>query len=222
MTFEQDDDDRAIATILREANKGHSAALMADTDPTGLCMPNVAVYLLRKSSKSVRLTSESSVDNLSAAFFLFLSYDVWDRALRIAREVADIPKLRWGQFEPLRDMLQGARWYAARHGLHEIVDELAASAFQPSDYEPLFMDGGILKRPLDKPSSRANVGLDPSRPNDAYPTNDRPLHFLDDLAMMSTMWGYGGSKEWPVERLEAERERLEAAMKELPGMAPLG
>ncbi|AMM19828.1 hypothetical protein AX769_06250 [Frondihabitans sp. PAMC 28766] len=187
----------------------------------GLGLPKVATLLVKRAGKSVVFTSDRSKVDLLQAFFVLLAYDKWDRASPIAVTLSQIKNLGTGQFAVLRYMLHGARWYAVRHGFDEAAEELTPAAFQPDGYRPLILDGTSLRRPLDHPVRRANVGLDPDRPNDAFVESARPSPFLLDLAEMATMWGYGGSKEWPVERLEAERERLERAMKELPGMEPL-
>ncbi len=38
-----------------------------------------------------------------------------------------------------------------------------------------------------------------------------------DLAILSTMWLFGGSEAWPILRIEDEWERNASAIRELPG-----
>ncbi|AMM19829.1 hypothetical protein AX769_06255 [Frondihabitans sp. PAMC 28766] len=178
----------------------------------------MATYLAARSAKSVVFTSQRSVGCLRQAFFLLLADGQWERVEFIADRLATVRKHESGPFEPIRDMINGARWYAVRAGLRSVIERLTPAAFDPPGYKPLFLSGESLMRPLDDPATRANVGLDTNEPFDILPVSERPGPFLMDLSKMSTMWAYGGSAEWPVERLEAERVRLEAAMKELPGM----
>lgn len=41
--------------------------------------------------------------------------------------------------------------------------------------------------------------------------------FVSDITILSTMWLFGGSDEWPIPRIEAEWDRTTAAIRDLPG-----
>ncbi|RKR76407.1 hypothetical protein [Frondihabitans australicus] len=216
------DTEREINTILRQANHDHAEAIAELLDVSSLNLPRTAVSMIQQSRKHLTFRGQVSITGLQEALELLRIYGHWDRALRIVERVALIPLMNWGQFAGLRMIRHDALWYAAREGLTVDLSSLSAGLFDPP-YTPLFLetDEPMFKHPLDDPEMRQLIGLDPSTIGCVVPRAARVGMLLSDLSLLSTIWAYGGSTVWPLDRVENERRRLEAGILALPGMAPL-
>lgn len=205
--------------IFAQATAEHGPAIQELVNPEGLNYPKLAARISARSAKSVKFTSQLSQFDLLDAFFQLLAYGHWDRARQIAEHLAEIPKLVIGPYYPIICMLHGAYWYAVRQGDIATIESLKERYNEPSDYD-CDLEGRILRSPLDEPKLRAQLGLDAVEGpyNDLLPPSYRPQYFTRELGQISFMWGRGGSERWPRDRLEGERQRLEAALMNLPGM----
>lgn len=209
----------ASRRILAQATVDHADAIRALLELEGLDYPKLAASLTRRSAKNLTFVGQRSQSDLSEAFFTMLAYGHWDRAREIAKRVASIPKLPSGQFHSLITIVQGAYWYAFRHDDAEMMALLEPIHNDPVEYG-CDVRGRNLRRPLDDPALRKQLGLDPVEGPyfDLLSPAGRPQYFLIALSQVAFMWGRGGSDDWPRDRLDEERERLEAGLRALPGM----
>ena len=104
-------------------------------------------------------------------------------------------------------------WYfAGRTGDLGTVAELdqLTELFPLSDLPAAYLDGRILRNPLDLP---AEV-------QEKRPTRNRASSYLMQLSTLASMWVYGGSDAYPRSRIEAEVERYLTSLFALPDCAP--
>lgn len=214
------DTEREINEILSAANTAHVETIRDLLDPAHLRVPTVVATMLQRNRKSLSFMSEGSLVALEGNLLLLRLFGAWDRVEGVLDRIVQVPLMNWGQFEPLRMMVQDARWYAARMGLLSTLDSLSAHLFE-DDYRPLFLelDKPLFKHPLDDPEMRKLIGLDSEPGGYVLPMVNRITPFLGDLSLLSTIWAYGGSPVWPLDRVEQERARLEAGLLALPGMS---
>lgn len=207
----------AMDRAMRQATLDHGEAIeriLTDSIPE---LPKLAQRLVRLSAKKVTFRGSQSIGDLRNAFFILVALDQWKFAYPIALRLATIPKYMTAVLIPLVAMVHRANWYAHQIEDHEAIDSLGPDLFQPENYKPT-LDEQLLKRPLDDARLRAHLDLDPTDKSDVYTPIGRPQYFVIDLTQLSILWGYGGNEEWPRERIEVERERLETALRAIPGM----
>lgn len=203
--------------VTRQATVDHGGVIEALLTEALPSLPKLAQSLVRLSAKKVTFAGTRSMGDLVNAFFILVALDQRAIAYPIAMRLASIPKFNSGRSEPLISIVHRAYWYAHQIQDQAAIDALAPHLFVPEGYRPV-LDGSLLRHPLDRSPLRGHLDLDPDDKSDVYTPIGRPQYFVRDLSWLSVMWGYGGTNEWPRERLEVERERLETALRAIPGM----
>lgn len=74
----------------------------------------------------------------------------------------------------------------------------------------LLMDGLALRHHIDRSAAERQM-------DEFMPVTGHLDGFVSDMAILSTMWLFGGSDDWPLSRIEAEWDRNATAIRNLPG-----
>ncbi|WP_147430235.1 hypothetical protein [Frondihabitans australicus] len=219
-----EDEIAAGGAILRDVTSGHSAEIAGILTSCLPELPRVAKSFVARAAKSPSLTGERKQSDLHDALAILRLLGFWNETLPIVQMIADMPYKQQFLFQLPRGIVHEARWHALRSGDTNVAASLSRTVFDPSGFVPVDLDDDskVFFRPLDDPRMRASLGLNATTDSTQYvlPPTQRPGFFLRDLFYLSLIWAYGGSPVWPLDRVEAERERLEAGILALPGMAP--
>lgn len=214
--------DREVSAALSHADAEHAEALRAILDPSGLALPKPVVTELTRTRKGLKFSKTESLVSLEHDLLLLRLYGAWPRVVEAVGRITTVALLPAPPFEPLHMIVHDALWHAYRIGDEDLIARYRRAADDGS-YQPLFLDqdSPLFAHPLDDPDWRVALGLDQRDDGYVLPPAARMDPFLRDLSLLSTIWAYGGSPVWPLDRLEHERARLEEGLLALPGMAPV-
>ncbi|WP_157887375.1 hypothetical protein [Frondihabitans sp. PAMC 28766] len=212
--------DRDVHDALAQADAQHGAEIAKILDTTSLRLPKPVVTELNRTRKGLKFSKTESLVSLEHDLLLMRIYGSWPRVVRAIDRIMGMPLLPAPPFEPLRMAVHDALWHADRTGDNDLTTRLRRFV-EDDDYEPQFLDEDsvLFAHPLDDPHWRLALGLEKRAGAYVLPPAARMDPFLRDLSLLSTIWAYGGSPVWPMDRLEHERARLEAGLLALPGMS---
>lgn len=72
------------------------------------------------------------------------------------------------------------------------------------------MDGFALRHYIDRSEEERQM-------DEFMPVSGHLDGFVSDITILSTMWLFGGSDDWPIPRIEAEWDRNATAIRDIPG-----
>jgi len=98
-------------------------------------------------------------------------------------------------------------FYASYRG--SVVPSVAQRTFGWTVKSPL-LEGKALRHHIDRSPEEREM-------DEFMPVSGHLDLYSVDLAILSTMWLFGGSEAWPILRIEDEWERNASAIRELPG-----
>lgn len=153
---------------------------------------------------------------LASIVHLFLLYGDFARAYRVASVVERIDPETWDvDYNYIRGIIQDTAYEAHRRGYLAEAAELQSWIRHPEGYRPpeILMNGSRLRLPF----SERQMAKWAAQPVDM--TSTIAGEGLMDLSTLSRMWLFGGSSEWPRERIDAFYDETVANIKALPGWA---
>ncbi|WP_454149469.1 hypothetical protein [Microbacterium lacticum] len=153
---------------------------------------------------------------LASVVHLFLLYGDFARAYRVASVVERIDPETWDiDYNYVRGMIQDTAYEAHRLGYLAEASELQSWIRHPAGYTPpeILMNGSRLRHPF----SEENMTEWRAQPVDM--TSTIAGEGLMDLSTLGRMRLFGGSREWPRERIDAFYDETVERIKALPGWA---
>lgn len=168
--------------------------------------------LVRKLQKKFTLGRGAVPSTLSSIVDEWLLYDFFDRAYNVSLAVGQVDAATWDvDYNYIRTIIHHTAYIAHRQGFLAEAAALEPLLRIPAHYQPtpLLMSGERMRLPFEK------WDLWNAQPADM--TSTIAGEAMMDLARLSTMWLFGGSAEWPRERIDALYDSTVEQIKRLPG-----
>lgn len=199
-----------------EHRKQLAAAILDAADLGSLPQSKTFGKYVRQLQKKFTLGRGAVPATLMSVTDVFLLYHDFERAYRIAREVKRIDPETWDiDYNYIRVILNDTAYAANRFGYLAEAVEVRSWVRYRAEYSPpaLLMNGSRLRHPF----SEESMAVWRAQPLDM--TSTIGGEGLMDLSTLATMWFFGGSTEWPIERIDEFYDETVANIKTLPGWA---
>jgi len=176
-------------------------------DPSSLRVAKPIAAELKKTAKLRSFNSDSGGSALIRASALVAVFGDSERSSLIAAalRVPD-PTLSHTQKTRQRGAYATSCYAAARDDVPPLVEDRTSGW---TVKQPL-MDGLALRHYIDRSAEERQM-------DEFMPVSGHLDGFVSDIAILSTMWLFGGSDGWPISRIEAEWHRNATAIRDLPG-----
>ncbi|WP_454114872.1 hypothetical protein [Microbacterium lacticum] len=194
----------------REALEREVALLL---DLPTIRFPKVSRPVFAKAAKRMPFAKNSTQGALASVCEFLLVDDQFERVFPIARALGRIDMHTWIiDYIYVRGIIHHTAYVAQRLSLFAEAAELEQFLRVPADYfpQPRLMEGKGLRLPF----SEENMALWAAQPVDMSSTIIGEAYV--DLSYLSTMWLFGGSAEWPRERIDAFYDETVANITALP------
>ena len=194
----------ALAEQVREA-----IDLGKDVPPRGpLARPFKAI------KRKFSLRSGAKPDDLLSAIFVLCAYARYENAVNASVLLGEIDPVSWGiDYNYVRSSIHMSAFFAERTGDKASAASLAPYIALPSGYQPtpLLMSGKTLRLSFERrPYQGSPLDMTSTIAGDA----------LHDISRLSTMWLFGGSSEWPKERILSQTGSTIEGLHALTGWKP--
>lgn len=176
-------------------------------DPSLLRVPKPVAAELKKTAKLKSFNSDRGGSALIRASALLAVFGDAERNSRVAAALR-VPDLTLSHTQKTRQRGAYATscFAAARDDVPPPVEDRTSGW---TVKQPL-MDGLALRHYIDRSAEERQM-------DEFMPVSGHLDGFVSDIAILSTMWLFGGSDDWPISRIEAEWDRNAAAIRDLPG-----
>lgn len=176
-------------------------------DPSSLRVPRAVVAELQKAARLRSFNDNRGGSALIRAAALIAVFGKPDRSSLLAAALR-IPDLTLSHTQRTRQRGAYATscFAAARDGVPRPVGDRVSGW---TVKQPL-MDGFALRHYIDRSAEERQL-------DEFMPVSGHLDGFVSDITILSTMWLFGGSHEWPIPRIEAEWNRNATAIRDLPG-----
>lgn len=176
-------------------------------DPSSLRVAKPVVAELKKVAKLRSFDSDRGGSALIRGSALVAVFGEPDRSALLAAALR-VPDLTLSHTQKTRQRGAYATscFAAARDDVPPPVEERVSGW---TVKQPL-MDGFALRHYIDRSAEERQL-------DEFMPVSGHLDGFVSDMTILSTMWLFGGSEEWPIPRIKDEWSRNAAAIRELPG-----
>lgn len=179
----------------------------AAVDPSSLRVTKPVAAELKKIAKSRSFNNDSAGSGLIRASVLLAVFGDADRNALLAEALrTPDPSLSHTQGTRQRGAYATACLASSRTGSTPSIEERTRGW----TVKPPLMEGLALRRYLDRSAEERQM-------DEFMPVSGHLDGYASDMAVLATMWLFGGSDEWPISRIEAEWDRNASAVRELPG-----
>ena len=163
--------------------------------------------------KKLSFRAGAKPDDLLSAIFVLSAYSRYEKAVDASVLLGEIDPDSWGiDYNYVRASIHLSAFFAER--AHDGIAALLAPYLAvPAGYQPapLVMAGETLRLSFER------------RPYEGYPldmTSAMAGDAIHDVTELSTMWLFGGSNEWPRERILSQVDSTIERLHALKGWAP--
>lgn len=181
----------------------------AALSPNGLGLPKGASSELKRAASIRSYASDKGSSGLVVGCVVLAVYAEFDR-LRALAEVLGSPD---DQFDHLQLVDQRSAFATALYpNLVRGIDDPASALLSKWSVKTSLMQGLGLRGYVDRSDDERDM-------DEFMPVSGHVGMYAADLSILSTMWVFGGSAEWPRDRIEQEWDRNAEAVRALPGFA---
>lgn len=199
---------RAVTVTMRRQQPVIDVAMFRKAiDPSSLRVGGAVVAKLQKTARLRSFNDDRGGSALIRASALIAVFGQPDRSALLA-EALRIPDLELSHTQRTRQRGAYATscFAAARDGIPQPVEDRVSGW---TVKQPL-MDGFALRHYVDRSAEERQL-------DDFMPVSGHLAGYVSDMTILSTMWLFGGSKDWPTPCIEYEWIRNAAAIRQLPG-----
>lgn len=176
-------------------------------DPSSLRVAKPVAAELKKTAKLRSFNSDKGGSALIRASALVAVFGDAERSALVAAALR-VPDLTLSHTQKTRQRgAYSTSCFAAVRGDNPPPVEDRTSGWTVK--QPL-MDGLALRHYIDRSAAERQM-------DEFMPVTGHLDGFASDIAILSTMWLFGGSNDWPLSRIEAEWDRNATAIRNLPG-----
>ena len=182
-------------------------------DIPSIRFPRIMRPVFARAAKRMPFSKNSTQAPLADVCEFLLVDGQFERVFPVARVLEKIDVHTWIiDYNYVRGIIHHTAYVAQRLSLFAEAAELEPLLRVPADYfpQPRLMEGKGLRLPF----SEENMSLWAAQPVDMTSTIIGEAYV--DLSYLSTMWLFGGSREWPRERIDMFYDETVANIKALP------